>query len=82
MREEEKLREAQDLITRELQKKGADRVDALSWDQDPNDVAARIHRLVVFRGGEKSVLRSPNTSCSKTTAPNSGKNSYGAISTI
>jgi len=56
MTEAEKLREAQNFITRELQKKGADRVDALSWDQDSHNSVAGIHRLFVFRGGEKSIF--------------------------
>ncbi len=56
MTEAEKLRQAQDFITRELQQKGAGRIDALKWDQGPHDPAARIHRLVVLRGGEKSIF--------------------------
>jgi len=52
----EKLREAQDFITRELEEKASDRIDALSWSQDPHDLATGIHRLVVFRGEEKSAL--------------------------
>jgi len=56
MTEPETLREAQDFITREVQKHDADRVDALSWDQGPHDLAAGIHRLVVFRGSEKSIF--------------------------
>ena len=56
MTETEKLREAQDFLTRELQQKGAGRIDAISWDQGPHDLAAGIHRLLVFRGGEKSIF--------------------------
>ena len=51
--EAEKLRETQDFITRELQKKGIDRINALTWEQNPLDRATRIHRLVVFRGEGK-----------------------------
>ena len=51
--EAEKLREAQDFITREVQKKGVDRINALTWEQTPQDRATRIHRLVIFRGEEK-----------------------------
>jgi len=53
MTEAEKLRQAQDFITRELQKKATDRVDALSWEQTPQDRATRIHRLVISRGRKK-----------------------------
>ncbi len=56
MTEAEQLREAQDFITRELQQKGATRIDAMNWAQDPHDPAAGIHRLIVLRGGEKSVF--------------------------
>ena len=56
MTEAEKLCEAQDFITRTLQQKGATRIDALYWEQGPHDPAAGIHRLIVFRGGEKSIF--------------------------
>ena len=56
MTEAEQLREAQDFITRELQQKGAARIDAVNWQQTPQDRATRIHRLVLIRGGEKSVF--------------------------
>jgi len=36
--------------------KGTGRVDAVNWAQGPRDPAAGIHRLVVFRGGEKSIF--------------------------
>lgn len=54
MIEAEKLREAQDFITRELQKQGVGRIDAISWNQGPWDPAAGIYRLIVYRDGEKS----------------------------
>ena len=56
MSEAEKIRDAQDFIARELQKRGANQIDTLSWEQTPQDRATRIHRLVLFRGGEKSVF--------------------------
>ena len=56
MTEAEQLREAQDFITPELQQKGATRIDAVSWGQGPHNAAAGIHRLIVFRGGEKSIF--------------------------
>jgi len=56
MTEAEKLRDAQDLIARELQKKSSSRIDALNWEQGLHNAAAGIHRLVVFRGGEKSIF--------------------------
>ncbi len=56
MTETEKLRQAQDFIARELQQKGAGRIDALDWEQTPQDRATRIHRLVVFLGGEKFIF--------------------------
>jgi hypothetical protein len=56
MTEVEKLRKAQNFIARELQKKGTGRVDAVNWGQGPQDVAAGIYQLAVFRGSEKSVF--------------------------
>lgn len=52
----EKLRGAQDFINREMQKQGFDRIDEMTWEQTPHDQATRTHRLVVFRGGEKSIF--------------------------
>ena len=52
----EKLRESQDFIAQEVQKHCATRIDALTWQQGPYNKATRIHRLVVFRGGQKSVF--------------------------
>jgi hypothetical protein len=54
--EEEILREAQEYITREIQRQTTGRIGALSWEQTPNDRAARIHRLVLFQGGEKTIF--------------------------
>ena len=56
MTEAEQLREAQDFIARELQQKGAGRIDALDWEQTPQDRVTRIHRFVLSRGGEKSIF--------------------------
>lgn len=56
MTEAEKLQFAQDYITRELQRQGADRVDTMSWSQGPWDPAAGIHRLTVFRDGKKTIF--------------------------
>ena len=56
MTEAEKLRQAQDFITRDLQQKGATRIDALNWEQGPHDPAAGIHRLIAIRNGEKSIF--------------------------
>ncbi len=56
MTEAEKLRQAEDFINRELQQKGTARIDALTWDQGPHDPAAGVNRLIVFRGGEKSIF--------------------------
>jgi hypothetical protein len=56
MTEAEKLQDAQDFITREVQKKSAGRTDTMNWGQGPHDAVAGIHRLVVFRGGEKSIF--------------------------
>ncbi len=56
MTEAEKLREAQNFIAREVQKKGAGRIDAVNWAQCPHNAAAGIHRLIVLRGGEKSIF--------------------------
>jgi len=56
MTELEKLREAQDFIARELQKKGIGRVDAVNWAHDPHDAASGIHRLIVLRSGEKFIF--------------------------
>ena len=56
MTEIEKLLEAQDFIARELQRKSAGRVDAMSWGQGPKDLPAGIYRLTVFHGGEQSIF--------------------------
>lgn len=56
MTEAEKLRQAQDFITRELKQKGAARIDVVNWDQGPHDAAAGIHRLIAIRGGKKSIF--------------------------
>ena len=58
MTEAEELRDAQGLSVRELQKNSSSRIDALNWEQGPHNAAAGIHRLVVFRGGEKSIFTS------------------------
>jgi len=56
MTEAEQLRKAQDFITQELAQKGGGRIDAISWGQGPHNAAAGIHRLIVLRGGEKSIF--------------------------
>ena len=56
MTKSENVLNAQDFIAREVQNKGACRVDALSWEQTPNNQTTKIHRLVVFRGGTKSIF--------------------------
>jgi hypothetical protein len=56
MIEIDKLREAPDFITRELQKQGVDLIDTIDWQQTPQDRATKIHRLVLIRGGEKSIF--------------------------
>lgn len=56
MQIKEKLCEAQDFINRQLQKQGIGPINAITWEQNPNDRATRTHRLVVFRGGEKSII--------------------------
>jgi hypothetical protein len=57
MTDAEKLQGAQDFINRELQMKSAGRIDALDWEQTPQGRASRYHRLVIVRGGEKSVFK-------------------------
>ena len=56
MTEAEKLREAQDFITRALQKQSVDRIDALHWEQTPQDLTTKIQRLVLLRSGEKYIF--------------------------
>ncbi len=56
MTELDKLSEAQHFINRELQKRVVDRIGAIDWQQTPQDRATRIHRLVLFRGKEKSIF--------------------------
>jgi hypothetical protein len=56
MTDSDKLTKAQDYISRELQKQGSDRIDALHWEQSLHDQATKIHRLDSFRGGEKSIF--------------------------
>ena len=52
----EKLHEAQDFIAKEVQKHCATRIDALTWEQTPQDRNTEIHRVVISRGGEKSIF--------------------------
>jgi hypothetical protein len=56
MTDSEKLTKAQDYISRELQQQGTNPIDVLTWEQTPQDRATKIHRLVLFRGGDKSVF--------------------------
>lgn len=56
MTDAEKVTRAQDLITRKLYKQGDDRIDKIEWEQTPLSRLARIHRLVIFRRGEKSIF--------------------------
>jgi hypothetical protein len=56
MTESEKVRNAQDFINRELQKKGAGRIDAIDWEQTLQGRATRTHRVVIIQGGEKSIF--------------------------
>jgi len=56
MTESEKIALSQDFINRELQRRGVERIDTITWEQTPQDRITRIHRLVVFRGGEKSIF--------------------------
>jgi hypothetical protein len=56
MTEPEKLQRAQDFIDQELRRRAVERIDALTWEQTPQDRVTRIHRLVVFRDGEKSIF--------------------------
>ena len=57
MTDAEKLSLAQDFLSRELQKYGADSLEAVSWEQTPQGRASRYHRLVILRGGEKSLFK-------------------------
>ena len=52
----DKIREAQDFIIRELKKQSVGRIDAIEWQQTPQNRATHIYRLVLFRGGEQSVF--------------------------
>ena len=54
MTEPEKLRAAQDYVTRELQV--YDKINGMTWNQDPLDSAFGIYRLAIYHGGEKSVF--------------------------
>ena len=56
MTKAEKLSEAQDFITRELQKHGAGRMDAMTWRQEAEDQFAETCRLTVFQRGERFVF--------------------------
>jgi len=56
MIEDQKLREGQDFIAQELRKKGAGRIGAIDWEQTPQGRVTRTHRLVIFRGGAKSIF--------------------------
>jgi hypothetical protein len=57
MTEAEKISLAQEFIKRDLQKQGAVRIDAIDWEQTPQSRASRYHRLVISRGGEKSIFK-------------------------
>jgi hypothetical protein len=57
MTDVEKLQGAQDFINRELQMKSVRRIDAIDWEQTPQGRASRYHRLVIVRGGEKSIFK-------------------------
>jgi len=50
------IRDTQDCISREIQRQAVCRIDALHWEQTPQDLATRIRRLVLFQGGEKSIF--------------------------
>lgn len=56
MQIKEKLCEAQDIINRELQKQGLNRIYAITCEQIPQDRATQTHRLVVFGDEEKSIF--------------------------
>jgi hypothetical protein len=56
MTKAEKLSETQVFITRELQKHGTGRMDAMTWRQEKEDQFAETCRLTVFQRGEKLVL--------------------------
>ena len=56
MTESDKLIQAQNLLTRELQNQDDDRIDKIEWEQTPQGRISRIHRLVIFRRGEKSIF--------------------------
>jgi hypothetical protein len=57
MTESDKLSQAQDFLTHELRKRGASRIDAIDWEQTPQGRVSRYHRLVIFRGSEKSISK-------------------------
>jgi len=78
----EKLRDAQNLINRELQKQGVDLIDAMNWEQTPLDRATRTHRMVLFRGGRSLYLPSQRPRFSKTTGPNSRRRRCGTMKVI
>ena len=57
MTDSDKLKQAQDFITRTLQKQGTVRIDAIDWEQTPQGRVSRYHRLVISRGDEKSIFK-------------------------
>jgi hypothetical protein len=57
MTDAEKLSLAQDFLSRELQRYGADHLEAVSWEQTPQGRASRYYRLVILRGGEKYIFK-------------------------
>ena len=56
MTDAEKLTLTQDFITRELQKEVDAQIHKIEWEQTPQGRLSRIHRLVIFRKGEKSIF--------------------------
>jgi hypothetical protein len=57
MTESEKLSRAQHFLTQEFEKQSVGRIDTIDWEQTPQGRASRYHRLVIFRGGEKSIFK-------------------------
>ena len=56
MTKAKKHREAKNFITRELQQRGAGRIDAMNWGQGPRDLVPSIYRSTISLGREKSIF--------------------------
>ena len=56
MNDSEKLLEAQDFISRQVQQQSSKQIDATSWGQGMIDPVVGIYRFAVYHGRERSIF--------------------------